>query len=435
MTALPESAAASADPMLDPTPTEAFRREAAPRRGFLFFLVLASVGAASAQMSVALLTLSLKANQIDADDATSILALASGIAGILALVGLPIVGRLSDQSRSRAGRRRPFLIAGAVAFALGAALMITATDAWSLTAANLAFTLGSICAGVITTALIADQLPANRRGLPSALISLSTPVGALLGIGLSQPFGSSVLALVLIPTALAVLGLVALSLFLRDPQFIQERKPFHLLELVGVFWVNPLRHPAFALAFASRMLVFSGVAAINAFQAIYLLDHLGFAPQELGSAILLTVLINTGVSLLVAPIMGKLSDRIGRRKPFVVIAAVILAIGLLLAASATTFEFYLAALVVVAIGQGVYFSVELALASQVLPDPDNPAKDLALINVANNLPVSIVAAVAPALLAVGVAANDPKNYSALFIAGAVSALIGAVAVSFIRSVR
>jgi MFS family permease len=133
--------------------------------------------------------------------------------------------------------------------------------------------------------------------------------------------------------------------------------------------------------------------------------------------------------------MGKLSDRVGRRKPFVVIAAVILAAGLMLAASAETFAFYLVALVVIAIGQGVYFSVELALATQVLPDPDNPAKDLALINVANNLPVSIVAAVAPALLAMGAAANDPKNFSALFIAGAISALIGAAAITFIRKVR
>lgn len=433
MTAVPESRIGL--PGDSVTPTEAFRLKANPRRGFLFFLVFATVGAAAAQMSVTLLTLSLKANAIDAAEATSILALVSGVAGIVSLVGLPIVGRLSDQSQSRAGRRRPFLIASAAAFAVGAVLMIIAADAATLVAANLAVTIGSICAGVSTTALIADQLPANRRGLPSALISLSTPVGALVGIGLSQPFGSSIVALVLIPSALAIAGTVSLALFLRDPQFVQERRPFNLLEVIGVFWVNPIRHPAFALAFSSRMLVFSGVAAINAFQAIYLLDKLGFEPQKLGEAILLTVIINTGVSLLVAPLMGKLSDRIGRRKPFVIAAALILALGLLLAASAQTFEFYLVALVVIALGQGVYFSVELALATQVLPDPDNPAKDLALINVANNLPVSIVAAVAPALLVIGVSGDDPKNFSALFIAGAASALIGAVAVAFIRKVR
>ncbi|WP_177179873.1 MFS transporter [Arthrobacter sp. yr096] len=401
----------------------------------MFFLVFAAIGAAAAQMSVTLLTLSLKANQIDASDATSILALVSGAAGIVSLVGLPIIGRLSDQTRSRAGRRRPFLLAAAAAFSVGAVTMIVANDAWSLMLANLAFTLGSVCAGVSTTALIADQLPSNRRGLPSALISLSTPVGALVGIGLSQPFGTSIVALVLIPTLMAVAGLVSLTVFLHDPQVTQERRPFSFLEVIGVFWVNPLRYPGFALAFASRMLVFSGVAALNTFQAIYLIDNFGFAPKDLGQAILLTVLINTVVSLLVAPLMGSLSDRLGRRKPFVVIAATILAVGLLMAASAETFAFYLVALVVIAVGQGVYFSVELALATQVLPDPENPAKDLALINVANNLPVSIVATVSPAILAIGATANDAKNFSALFIAGAISALIGSLAIAFIRRVR
>ncbi len=89
---------------------------------------------------------------------------------------------------------------------------------------------------------------------------------------------------------------------------------------------------------------------------------------------------------------------------------------------------------VVAVGQGVYFAVELALATRVLPDPDNPAKDLAIIKVADNLPVSIVAAVAPTLLAIGAGAAGP-NFAALFIAGAISAILGGLVILFVRGAR
>jgi MFS family permease len=208
-----------------------------------------------------------------------------------------------------------------------------------------------------------------------------------------------------------------------------------LLDLIGIFWVNPFRFPDFFFVFTSRMLVFCGVAAINSFQAIFLLAHLGYQPQDLGSAILLTVVINAAITLLVAPTVGKISDRIGRRKPFVFIAALILAAGLVMAAVSETFGAYLVAVAVIAVGQGVYFSVELALATQVLPDPENPAKDLALINVANNLPVSLVAVLAPMILSFGVGSNEPRNFSALFIAGALAVVVGGILITFIRKAK
>ena len=437
MTSPHPSGPAEAITPAEPTATEAFRALVSPRRGFVFFLVFAAVGAAAVQMSTVLLTLSLRATEISGADAASTISLATGLAGIIALVGLPIVGRMSDRSRSRLGRRRPFLLLGAGALVIGSVVMLLSADAWSLTVANLLITIGAICVGVTTTALIAEQLPSDRRGPASALISLSTPMGALIGIGISQPFGGNTTAIVLLPAVIALVGILLLVIFVRDPQVLQDKgEKGRLLDLVGIFWVNPIRHRDFFLAFTSRMLVFSGVAAINSFQALFLIEQLGFAPQELGTAILLTVVINTGVSLLVAPAMGKLSDRIRRRKPFVVTAAIILGAGLVMASQATDFTMYLVAVAVIAIGQGVYFSVELALATQVLPDPENPAKDLALINVANNLPTSIVAAVAPALLAVGVAGGGhSSNFAALFIAGAVAALLGGLVISFIRTVK
>lgn len=413
-------------PLTPPTHT-------AQRRGFLFFLVLAAVGAGAAEMSAALLTLTLKATVLDAAGATTTIAVSSGIAGFFTLFALPVVGALSDRSRSRLGRRRPYLLGGALAFVAGGVLLVAAPNLAVFVLAHVLITTGFVAAGVTTTALVADQLPADRRGPAAAFLSLSVAIGALLGIAVSQPFGADLVPLVGIPTAFAVVSMLLLAAVLRDPQAPQRRARLDVREVAGIFWVDPRRFPDFSLVFASRMLVFSGVAALNGFQAVYLLQHLGLAPAGLGSAILLTVVVNAGISVLVAPAVGRLSDRLGVRKPFILVAALILAAGLVAAATASSFPAYLVACGVVALGQGVYFAVELALATRVLPDVDNPAKDLAIIKVADNLPVTIVAALAPALLAIG--AGGGKNFAALFLAGALSAVVGGLLIQFVRGTR
>ena len=400
-------------------------------RGFVVLLVLAAIGAGAAQMTVALLSLTLKATALDAGGAATIISLSSGIAGILTLVALPTIGALSDRSRSRFGRRRPYLVAGAAAFALGGALLIAAPNTATFVAAHLLITLGFVTAGVTTIAILADRMPADRRGPTAAFLSLSTPMGALLGLAVASPFGANLTPIVAIPTALAVITMLVLAAVLHEQPSTQPRTSLRWREVIGVFWVNPRRHRDFALVFASRLLVFCGVAALNGFQALYLLQQVGLTPDRLGQAILLTVVVNCGLSLLVAPAIGKLSDRLGVRRPFILVAALILGAGLVVASIATSFATYLVACAVVALGQGVYFAVELALATRVLPDPDNPAKDLALVKVADNLPVTLVSAAAPALLAIG----GGHNYSALFLAGALCAVVGGILIQFIRSAR
>lgn len=422
------------DTVAEPTPTQLFRQNVRPPRGFTFFLVLAMVGAGAAQMSAALLTLTLKATALDAAAATTTISLSSGIAGILTLFALPIIGTMSDRSRSRFGRRRPYLLLGALAFAAGAVALVAAPNIPVFVLAHLLITTGFVTANVTVTALLTDQLPADRRGVATALISMGTPVGALFGMAVSVPFGDQLVPLVGIPTALAVVGMLLLAAIVRDPKWEFPQPAFDLRQMAAVFWVNPRRHSPFTWVFTSRMLVFSGVAALNGYQAIYMLQKLHLEPAGLGTAILLTVIVNASITLLVAPAIGRLSDRLNIRKPFILVAALILAAGLVLAAAAPDFGFYLVACGVVGLGQGVYFAVELVLATQVLPDPDNPAKDLGILKIADNLPVTIVAAVAPALLAIGAGATGP-NFGALFIAGAISAVLGGLVILFVRGAR
>ena len=80
------------------------------------------------------------------------------------------------------------------------------------------------------------------------------------------------------------------------------------------------------------------------------------------------------------------SDRIGRRKPFVIWSGLIAAVALVILGFASTWPVTVAGAVILAIGFGTYTAVDFAMITQVLPAALDRAKDLGVINIANALP-------------------------------------------------
>lgn len=407
-----------------------------PKRGFLFFLGFAAIGAGMAQLVPAVLTLSLKANLLDPKHATTVLSVAVGVGALFSLVAFPVFGRISDRLTWRLGRRRTFLILGAILFAVGAPVTYAAPSVGVLTAGSIITALGFSAVTVAVTTIIADQISPARRGPASAVVGLSLPIGAVIGLFLAQLVSGELLAQFLIPAAIAVLGTLLLAVRLTDTVITRdERPPLNAAVFFGTFWVNPVRHPAYGLAWWSRLLVNLGVAAVQAYQAFYLILILHFSPVSVSGAIFLSTLVLTASALVFASIAGKISDRIGRRKPFVVVSALVYAVGLGYVSFTHSYGALLIAMGIMGLGQGVYFAVDLALVTQVLPSEKDHAKDMGVMGLASSLPSSIVPVIAPALLAIGVSEAHPQNFSALFITGAVAALIGAALILPIRGVK
>ncbi|RFA08221.1 hypothetical protein B7R54_02525 [Subtercola boreus] len=407
-----------------------------PRGGFLFFLGFAAIGTAMALLVPAVLTISLKATIIDPANAGTIVSIAVAVGALFSLVALPLFGRISDRITSRSGRRRPLLVLGAVLIAIGAVITFASSTTAVLTVGSVFTQVGFAAATVAVTSVIPDQFEPAKRGPASSIVGVSLPVGAVIGLFIAQLFSPTLSLMILVPAAVGVVGILLFAVVLHDQPFPRDRRPaFTAVSFFSTFWVNPAKSPAFAWAWWSRCLLFFGVAAVQAYQALYLIFVLHFSPQDVAGAVFLSTLVLTIAALIFAAIAGKVSDRIGRRKPFVMASSILFAIGLLIAANANSFPGFLLAIGIVGVGQGIYFAVDLALVTQVLPDPDNPAKDMGVIALANTLPSSIVPAIAPAILAIGATAALTENYAALFIAGAIAAVIGAVLVLPIRGVK
>jgi MFS family permease len=80
------------------------------------------------------------------------------------------------------------------------------------------------------------------------------------------------------------------------------------------------------------------------------------------------------------------------------------------------------------LGFGAYMSVDGALMSEVLPSKSDFGKDLGVLNIAATLPQTLGPAIAGVIVLT-------LGYHGLFPIGAVIALVGAVAIIPIKSVR
>jgi MFS family permease len=137
-------------------------------------------------------------------------------------------------------------------------------------------------------------------------------------------------------------------------------------------------------------------------------------------------------TMITAVIGGYISDRMGKRKIFVITSTFVIAIaGVVLAfvpADIGGWGLTMLAAGILGVGYGWYLGVDQALITQVLPTAGDRARDLGVINIANSMPQVL----APVLAALFV--TQLGGYPSLYIAVAVITVLGAIAVIPIKSV-
>jgi MFS family permease len=122
------------------------------------------------------------------------------------------------------------------------------------------------------------------------------------------------------------------------------------------------------------------------------------------------------------------SDRLRRRKIFVVVSGIVTGLAALTLAVVQTWTGAVIGAVILGAGYGVYLSVDFALCTEVLPNAEARAKDLGVINIAVALPQVF----APFLGSFLVAALG--GYVTLYVFATAVCILGSVLVGRIKSV-
>ncbi len=419
-----------------PVSAEPDRAEAAeaPRVGlrFIALYTLAFISTSLLFLAPLLVTLALKVNSlVGTERAPNSLSLVAGVGALLAMAGNPFFGKLSDRTSSRLGMRRPWMVVGLLGGSFGVLVVALAPN---IPVVLLGWCIAQLFFNALLAALVAvlpDQVPPAQRGSVAGVLGVCVPVASVTGTFLVKLFTGNQLAMFLAPCAIGGVFILLFAATLNDRRLgTADKPPWSLREFASTFYVNPRRAPDFAWAFASRFLFVMAYAFLATYQAYYLLDKIGTAEDDIPRQVFLATLVQSSVVVAASLLGGMLSDRTGRRKVFVLAASTVYGVAMFVIAVASSFNGFLVGMAIGGLGFGVYVAVDLALASDVLPDKASAAKDLGVFNIAGALPFSVGPGIASAILA---AADG--SYSVLYAVAGVSALLGAAAILPVKGVR
>ncbi|WP_330230405.1 MFS transporter [Nocardia sp. NBC_00508] len=346
--------------------------------------------------------------------------LVSGLSAACTVVAFPLAGALSDRTASRYGRRRPWILAGAVLFAGSLVALGTQNTVFGIAFWWCAAMTGFCFVASALTAMIGDGVPTAQRGIVSSAIAAPQALGLILGVAvvatlaLDAAQGYTFAAIILMSCVLPFVWCTpdpTLATVSQRGQSVRE-----LLGFRDFRWV-----------LTSRALINLGNTLGTSLLLFYL--QFGLEVSEPGSSLLVLTTVYMVVLTIAAVCCGWMSDRIRRRRPFVFAAGALQSIAAVIVISTESFNGTVFSSALVAGGYGCFLAVDQALAADVLPSADHSGKDLGVMNIA----LAVPQAIGP-LIGAGIVFLS-SGFAGLFITAAVCTILGGAAVLRVQTVR
>ena len=394
----------------------------------ILLLVAATFGTGMAMIVPMTYSLAFRLEEL-APGRADILGMIFGIGSTVTLVVAPLTGVLSDRTRSRFGRRRPFTVAGVLVGVSSVGVMALAPTVPVLTVGWVLSTVGWGIAGASIGNWQADRLPVAQRGKVSGLTNLMMQVSPVVGIILVAPLSGNVLIVFALPAAIAVclIGLFVVFAHEADSRSMQHVTRLTVSELLGSYWFDPRSAPDFVWNWLGRFVFFLGLTSTTSFSVYFMAQRLDLAVPEVAGVLALT----SAMSMITATIgsvgVGWLSDRTGRRRPYVLLGALLFAAGCSVSAFAGDLTQILIGALISSLGIASFSAVGQALVLDVLPDRETQAgRYMAITLFAQKIPGAIAPLCAPFLLLIG---GGQQNFTALYLAAALLAALGGLIIA------
>ena len=294
-----------------------------------------------------------------------LLALIIAVGAIAPIIVQPTVGMISDYTITRWGRRKPYIVIGAlldVAFLAG--------FAWSNTfLAMLAFyfllQLSSNFAQGPFQGYVPDLVPARQVGTASGLMGLMLVLGTIVGVGIATVGGAASAPAVLALGAVEVVTMVILVATVDEGR-AAPRRTGSWRQVALSAWDRDILRESNVLWLLLVRLLFLGAYNVTALATPYFERVHGLTDTAADQTVFLaTVIVGVATHHAALP-GGRLSDRFGRRA-VIWGAGVIAGLGLLGVAVAPSRELAIASFVPFGIGMGFFLSADWALMADVIP--------------------------------------------------------------------
>jgi MFS family permease len=232
------------------------------------------------------------------------------------------------------------------------------------------------------TAWAADVVPDSDKGLLGGLLAAGAPTGAIAGVIVALPFiDSQALQLAVIcGLFLALIGplltIGAAQLHCSPANAGRERS--HLYFDFGLLWI-------------ARLLVQIAYAVLFTFLLYF------FQSNSVSASQFQVALLSAATLLVAFPttlVLGRISDRLGPRKPFLFVAVVTAALGLLTMAWQDHIAVAMIGYAIFGCATASFLALHSAFSMQLLPSRARHGRDLGVLNLTNTLPNIIAPALA-----------------------------------------
>lgn len=366
--------------------------------GFLSLYALAWGGGVVAYVPLLTLILPIKIEAIAPDDKVAVLSLITLIGAVAASLTNIIVGIVSDRTVLRSRGRRPWVALGLLLTLASYGLLHAVSTQAGLIVGIVLFQAALNLMLAPLSAIAADEIPDEQKGLAGGLMGAAYTFGALAGVVVTASAGLTEglqLAIVGALTAACVSPLLLISR-LRGP-IVPAAAP--------VVQAGGRRKRNLARVWTARLLIQIAGSILFAYLLFYFetVDRAAAAlsPTETARQV---AWLSGSVTIALVPLaiaMGRLSDAIRLRKPFLLVTAGMIAVGLTLMALMPQWLPAAIGYVLFACGVGLFLALQGAYAMQLLITPEHRGRDMGVLNLTNTIPAVIAPSLAFAMAVEG----------------------------------
>ncbi|GAB3801704.1 MFS transporter [Humibacter antri] len=404
---------------------------------YIWLIVLAQFGSFLALVAPLGYSLSVQLTRVAPGNETS-LGYITGIGALMVVLLGPIAGMLSDRTRTRIGRRRPWLIALTIVGLVGLAVCAFSSSFAMLFIGWIIVTIGLGVGGLQLTNSLADRLPDSQRGKVSGLSGVATMIASVMGTAIAAALAFNSILLFLVPGVIGAALIFVFVIVIKEPdtRTTEPAPKTRAIELLKSYGYNVRKYADFSWNWLGRFMFNFGLTLATTFTTYFFGSKLGLAPDKLGGIVVIAGLLGVIATAGGAAAGGWLSDKIARRRMPLLISALLFAAGGVLMAFAPGLTVILVGSALANLGLGVFSAVDQAIYLSVLPERQTQSGRYVAINqFSTSIPQTIAPLLAPSILLIGGTAAV-GNYFLLYLVAAGAALIGGNIIFFtVKSVR
>jgi MFS family permease len=370
---------------------------------------------------------------IDEENKIQLVALFSICAMVVAAISNMVAGYLSDRTRSRFGKRTPWLVGGAAAFMLS---MILASMANNIPFLLASWMLGQVALNFIVAPMVAwlELAPENGKATASSAYG---GLGMALGNNgftiIAAMFLGQVRLGFIIFGILTFVGTLIAAIIVHEPSNLDEKievadkkEKTSLKEAMAIFPSWSVGRDYY-LALIGKLFQGVGNFSVTGYLLFIMTDFLGKGTADTQHAIQLINTIMLLFGLAMGFIAGPLSDKYKVLKFPVGLSTISLGIGALSMFFLQNDVGILIYGFAAGLGMGIWNSLDNLLNLEVIPDKNRVAFFLGVYNLGNTL----TQAIAPVLAAFVI---SQFSFSSIFIVSFICSMIGGLSILSIKSV-